>query len=102
MNTQERNQAPVLDRTATRPSQYIRETAGQLGETAARATEGLEESLDNIQTKIKGVRDSVIDKTKEYSRTTNNYVRKNPWTAMGISAGAAFLVGMLIGRRRND
>jgi ElaB/YqjD/DUF883 family membrane-anchored ribosome-binding protein len=100
MNTEERNQQPVVDRTNTRSGQYMRETAGQLGETAARVTEGMEESLDNIQMKFNDLRDSVIDKTKEYSRTANGYVSRNPWTAIGISTGVAFLVGMLIGRRR--
>ncbi len=102
MTTQERNHSPVLDRTATRAGQHIRETAGQLGETAARASEGLEKSLDNIQLKFNDVRDSVIDKTKKYSRATNSYVRKNPWIAVGITAGFAFLAGMFIGRRRDD
>ena len=101
MNTQERTHLPVADRLPTRTGEQIRETAGRLGETAARATEGLEESLENIEVKFNDVRGSVIDKTKEYARTTNSYVRKNPWVVIGISAGFAFLAGMLIGRRRD-
>lgn len=102
MKTQERNHLSVLERIATLAGQHIRETAGQLGETAARTSEGLEERLDNIEMKFNEVRDSVIDKTKEYSRTTNSYVRKNPWAAVGISAGCAFLVGMFIGWRHDN
>lgn len=102
MNTQERNQVPVIDRIAAGVGQQIRETAGQLRETAARAGEELEERLDNIEMKFDDVRDTVMDKAKEYSRTSNSYIRKNPWAAIGISAGFAFLVGMLIGRRRDD
>jgi ElaB/YqjD/DUF883 family membrane-anchored ribosome-binding protein len=100
MNTQERNHPPVLERIATRTSQQLRETADQLGETTARAGEGLQESLDNIEMKFNDVRDSVIDRTKEYARTTNSFVSKNPWVVLGISTGLAFLAGMLIGRRR--
>jgi ElaB/YqjD/DUF883 family membrane-anchored ribosome-binding protein len=102
MNSNKGNHEPVLEPTATRTGQRIRETAGRLGETAARASEGLEESLGNMKMKFNDVRGSVVDKAKEYSRTTNSYVGKNPWTAIGISAGFAFLAGMLIGRRRND
>jgi ElaB/YqjD/DUF883 family membrane-anchored ribosome-binding protein len=29
----------------------------------------------------------------------DDYVRDNPWQAVGIAAGVAFLVGYLIGRR---
>ena len=102
MNNQERNQIPDLERTTTRAGQKIRETAGQIGDTAARASEGLQENLDNIQLKFNDLRDSVIDTTKEYSRTANSYVSRNPWIAMGISAGLAFLAGMFVGRRQGD
>jgi ElaB/YqjD/DUF883 family membrane-anchored ribosome-binding protein len=92
MNTQERNHVPVLDQLGTR--------AGELEETVARASEGLEESLGHLETRVNEVCESVIDKTKAYSRTANSYVTKNPWAAIGISAGCAFLAGMLIGRRK--
>jgi ElaB/YqjD/DUF883 family membrane-anchored ribosome-binding protein len=102
MNTEEQNLPPVLDQITTGVGQDIRETTSYLNETRARTSEGLEESLDNIKMKFNDVRNSVVDKTKEYARTTNSYIRKNPWAVIGISAGFAFLVGMLIGRRRDD
>ena len=91
MNIQERNRPQVLDRIAT--------TAGQLSDTVAQASEELQEGIDNIERRFTEVRDSVTDKTKEYSRTLNSYVTKNPWAAIGISAGLAFVAGILIGRR---
>lgn len=102
MNTKERNHPPVLDRIVTHAGQQMRESASQLGESVARTTEGLEESLDNIEMQFNEVRDSVADKTKKYSRTVNRYVSKNPWAAIGISAGFAFMVGMLVGRRNEN
>jgi ElaB/YqjD/DUF883 family membrane-anchored ribosome-binding protein len=101
MNTHERDHGPALDRIAPRVGQQLRETAGQLRETAERAGEELEARIDNVQMKFDAVRESAIDTTKEYVQTANRYVRKNPWTAIGISAGFAFLVGVLIGRRRD-
>ena len=41
MNTSEQNQLQDVDRISVRAGRRIRETAGQLGETAARASEGL-------------------------------------------------------------
>jgi len=102
MKTQERNHHGVLDRTLARAGQHIHETADQLGETATRASDRLEESFDDIRTKFNDVRDSVTGKTRTYAGTLNSYVGKNPWVAIGISAGFAFLAGMLIGRRRDD
>ena len=102
MNRQDGNHPSVIERTPTRIGQNIRETADQLGETAARASEGLEGNIENIGAKFNDARTSVFDKTKEYARTTDDYVSRNPWVAVGISAGVAFLVGMLIGRKRDD
>lgn len=102
MNVLERNQLPDGDRVGTRTGQRIRETAGQMGETAARASEQLGESLSNFEAQFNDARTSVLDKTKQYSRTANAYVNRNPWLAVGISAGSAFLIGWLIGRRRAD
>lgn len=102
MKIQERDQQPAADRPITRAVQYLRKSAGQLGENAERAGEELEENVDNIQLKFKELSDSVIDKTKEYSRATNSYVSKNPWIVMGISAGLAFLAGMFVGRKRKN
>lgn len=99
MNTQERNHQSELDRIAARAGQKMRETAGKLEKTAARAGEGLEKNLDNIETKFNDLRDSVIDKTKETSRTAEKYLHKKPWVAIGISAGVAFLTGIFLGRR---
>jgi ElaB/YqjD/DUF883 family membrane-anchored ribosome-binding protein len=102
MKTQERTHPEMLDRIATRTAQHVRETAGEAVETAARAGEGLAESLDTIEMKFNDIRDSVVERTKEYSRATNTYVRRNPWVVIGISAGIAFLAGMVVGRRRGD
>ena len=102
MNTKERNHPPMLDQISILAGQHIGETADQLRETAAQAGEGLEESLDSIRMKFNNVRDSVTDTTRHYSRSVNDYVNKNPWVAIGVSVGCAFLAGMLIGRRQNN
>ena len=102
MNTKEQNHPTVLDRITSSTDQHMRELAGQLGETVTRTGEGLEESFNNIEMKFDDAGTSLIDKTKEYARTTHSYVTKNPWAAVGISAGLAFLAGMLIGRKRDN
>ena len=66
MNRQDGNHPSVIERTPTRIGQNIRETADQLGETAARASEGLEGNIENIGAKFNDARTSVFDKTKEY------------------------------------
>jgi len=102
MNNKDRNTTDTMDRTQTYAGEPLRDTLGQASEATARAAESVRESLGNLGQKIGGVRDSVVDKTKEYWRTTDGYVGRNPWVAVGVSAGVAFLAGLLIGRRRSD
>jgi ElaB/YqjD/DUF883 family membrane-anchored ribosome-binding protein len=41
----------------------------------------------------------VTDGAKHYASTTDGYVRANPWTALGVAAGAGLLMGILLARR---
>jgi ElaB/YqjD/DUF883 family membrane-anchored ribosome-binding protein len=38
-------------------------------------------------------------RAQEAARTTDRYVHENPWGAIGIAAGVAFMLGLLSGRR---
>jgi ElaB/YqjD/DUF883 family membrane-anchored ribosome-binding protein len=102
MNNKDRNTTDVIDRPQTNTGEPLREVFGQAGDAMARAAGSVKESLENLGQKLGGVRDRVSDKSKEYWRNTDGYVGRNPWVAVGISAGVAFLAGMLIGRRRNE
>ena len=94
-NNEHRNNEPVLEEIA-------RHTGTRLRETTARAGAGLEERFDKIGMRISKARGTVVDTTKKYSRQANTYVKKNPWTAIGLTSGFALLVGVFIGRRRAD
>lgn len=41
----------------------------------------------------------VFDRTKERATVANNYVRGNPWTAVGVAIAAGALIGFLAGKR---
>jgi ElaB/YqjD/DUF883 family membrane-anchored ribosome-binding protein len=100
MNSHDRNHLPGVEQIVTRAGQQIREVADQIGDTAIRASDGLTHGIDSIETKFSDVRDVIAGKTKEYTRKTNKAVSENAWLAMGITAGFAFMVGLLVGRRR--
>ena len=42
---------------------------------------------------------TVTDSAKVAMNSTDEYVRANPWRAVGISAGIGALIGFLIARR---
>ncbi len=41
----------------------------------------------------------VSDTAKQYADITDEYVRANPWKALGVAAAAGVLVGLLLTRR---
>lgn len=109
MATHERNhtsstsgQFSSAERAASRVGQEVRDTAKNLSENAAKAGQGLQEGMDAFKEKFNEARDTVVEKTKDYARVTNNYVNENPWIAVGISTGIGFLLGMMITNRRSN
>ena len=77
----------------------LRATASTAGERVAAAREKVEESLHRAKLKLADVEDVLIDRGKEAARVTDEYVRDNPWRAVGIAAGVGVIIGMLISRR---
>jgi ElaB/YqjD/DUF883 family membrane-anchored ribosome-binding protein len=41
----------------------------------------------------------VSDRARQYADITDEYVRANPWKALGVAAAAGVLVGILLTRR---
>lgn len=79
--------------------ELLRATANQAGEKAAAAREKVQDSLHRAKVKLAEVEDIMIDKGKQATRATDEYVHDNPWRAVGIAAGIGLVIGLLIGRR---
>ena len=74
-------------------------TATQTGEKIAAARARAEESLRGAQRHLADAGDEAAARARAAADAADDYVRDNPWQAVGIAAGVAFLVGYLIGRR---
>src|SRR5580658_3828131 len=72
----------------------LKATATVVGEKAAEARVKVEESLKVAQDKLAVVQDGVKAKGREAVAVTDDYVRNNPWNAVGIAAGVGFLLGL--------
>jgi len=77
----------------------LRATANQAGEKVTAAREKIQDSLHRAKLKLAEAEDVIIDKGKQAAHATDEYVRDNPWKAVGIAAGIGFVIGLLIGRR---
>jgi ElaB/YqjD/DUF883 family membrane-anchored ribosome-binding protein len=79
--------------------ELLRATASTAGERVVAAREKVQDSLDRAKVKLAEVEDVIIDRGKQAARVTDEYVRDNPWRAVGIAAGIGVIIGMLISRR---
>jgi ElaB/YqjD/DUF883 family membrane-anchored ribosome-binding protein len=79
--------------------ELLKATASQTGEKIAAARARATESLRSAQMRLADAGDEMAERARAAAGATDEYVRENPWQAVGIAAGVAFLVGYLIGRR---
>lgn len=74
-------------------------TAGEAGEKAAELRRRMQDRMDKAKIELANLQDMAVTKAKDAGRAADNYVHDNPWTAVGIAAGAGVVLGMLIARR---
>lgn len=79
--------------------ELLRATANQTGEKLAAARARAEESLRAAKLRIANAGDDVMARTRAAADTTDQYVRENPWQAVGVAAAAGFVLGFLLSRR---
>jgi ElaB/YqjD/DUF883 family membrane-anchored ribosome-binding protein len=75
--------------------ELLNATANQTGELIAGARAKAEESLKAAKTWLSEGQESVKSKSREACQFTEEYVKSNPWTAVGIAVGAGFLIGFI-------
>jgi ElaB/YqjD/DUF883 family membrane-anchored ribosome-binding protein len=79
--------------------ELLKATASQTGERITAARAKAEESLKVAKAQLAEVQSAVAAQTKAAAKAADDYVRANPWQAVGISAAVGVFVGMLITRR---
>src|SRR3989475_1101890 len=73
----------------------LRATVGQAGETTAAARAKMQESLESVKLKLGPLGEEVAEK----ARAADDYVRANPWQAVGIAVLAGIALRLLVSRR---
>ncbi|MDP2828968.1 MAG: DUF883 family protein [Sulfuricellaceae bacterium] len=79
--------------------ELLRVTASQAGEKIAELRVKAEEHIRGAKVRLAHAEEALMVRTKAAARATDDYVRANPWRAVGVAAGAGLVVGLLIGRR---
>ena len=79
--------------------ELLRATASQAGEKVAAARERIQASLAAAKVKLTEAERALLEKSKLAAKATDEYVRENPWQAVGVAALAGLVLGVLISRR---
>lgn len=74
-------------------------TANQTGEGTANARARIQKSLQAVKGRLSDSESALLERTRQAAKATDQYVHDNPWKAIGISACAGIIVGMLVARR---
>jgi ElaB/YqjD/DUF883 family membrane-anchored ribosome-binding protein len=64
-------------------------------ELRSRGMDLLDSALEHVQQ----LQNVTLEKGKELADSTDDYVRENPWQAVGLAAAVGVLIGMLIARK---
>ena len=76
--------------------ELLKATASVVSEKAADARSRVQESLKIAQSKLGTAHEAAKAKGAEAAAVTDEYVRDNPWNAVGIAAGLGLLIGLVI------
>lgn len=62
----------------------------------------IEELIASAKASVGNLSGVIAERARSGATMTDNYVRAQPWQALGISAGLGILIGFMLGRGRRD
>jgi ElaB/YqjD/DUF883 family membrane-anchored ribosome-binding protein len=78
--------------------ELLKASATQAGEKFSVARQKIEQSLVEGKKSLADAEKLLVKKGKEAADVADDYVRDNPWGAVGIAAGIGLVLGLLIRR----
>jgi ElaB/YqjD/DUF883 family membrane-anchored ribosome-binding protein len=78
---------------------WLRNGSVMTGEELQAAKAKFERTLTSAKADLIRFEETVVEKTKEAAKATDEYVHENPWKSVGVGAAAGIIIGMLIARR---
>jgi len=78
--------------------ELLKVSANQAGEKFSVARQKIEQSLVEGKKSLADAEKLLVKKGKEAADVADDYVRENPWGAVGIAAAIGLVLGLLIRR----
>jgi ElaB/YqjD/DUF883 family membrane-anchored ribosome-binding protein len=76
--------------------ELLKVTASQAGDKIGVARQKIEQSLIEGKKALADAETTLVAKSKECAEIADDYVRENPWSAVGAAAGVGLVLGLLI------
>jgi ElaB/YqjD/DUF883 family membrane-anchored ribosome-binding protein len=76
--------------------ELLKATASQAGDKIGVARQKIEQSLVEGKKALADAEKTLVKKSQECAEIADDYVRENPWSAVGIAAGVGLILGLLI------
>jgi ElaB/YqjD/DUF883 family membrane-anchored ribosome-binding protein len=77
----------------------IKASTSLTGDDLARAKANLSARVASARAFVEEMPGAITDRARNTVKVADDYVREQPWQAMGITAAAGMLIGFLLGRR---
>ena len=77
----------------------LQATASHTGERVESVRARAEESLQQARARLAETQDEVLQGARDAAEATESYIKKHPWSALGIAAGVGLVIGLLLQRR---
>jgi ElaB/YqjD/DUF883 family membrane-anchored ribosome-binding protein len=77
----------------------LRATAAQTGDKVEEMRARAEESVRMAKQRLAGIEEETLKHARALAGEADEYVRGNPWQAVGIAAGVGLILGLLMTRR---
>lgn len=78
--------------------ELLKNTGQQVDDNYQTAKARFESTLSSARSGLDSAQESVIARTRDAMKTTDDYVQDNPWRSVGIAAVAGVVIGLLLGR----
>jgi ElaB/YqjD/DUF883 family membrane-anchored ribosome-binding protein len=99
MNSEDRDRLVGDFRTLIGDAEeLLKASANQASEKFAAARQKIEQSLVEGRKSLADAEKLLVQKSKEAADIADDYVRENPWSAIGIAVSLGLVLGLLIRR----
>lgn len=83
----------------TETEQLLKSVAKAGGQNAGVLSASVEQSLASAKDRLRNLQATTTEQAQVAAQATDKYVHENPWQVVGVAAGLAMMIGILLGRR---